>query len=151
MAGLPGNLTAQDGEHYSSHIMIKVRFYDRVNSYCIGLTPRCQIPRPFNKQVVDMVSARARDQWNKRDSAQLARRMSNGSSYAATVISSNRDSWTDGSNAPILDDHGVRCRGCSKVSFPPCVIAPGLPNLCTVGYHWDTVSVCLLPFIANPV
>ncbi|KAF8327205.1 uncharacterized protein EI90DRAFT_2833823, partial [Cantharellus anzutake] len=125
-AGLPGNLTAPDGEHDSSHIMIK-------------------IPMPVETKELRNVSRRARALVMGRDASVIGvdnpcwrpRANSAGSNYQQTVIgfpnstAERMDEWEN-------MNHHILCRGCDKSIIGvryQCASCPSQPsssayNLC---------------------
>ncbi|CUA78073.1 ZZ-type zinc finger-containing protein P35G2,11c [Schizosaccharomyces pombe 972h-] [Rhizoctonia solani] len=106
-------LAPPEGEHESSHIMIK-------------------IPYPLDKREVNDASRRALDLWDSRDGPALGvqrpRANSVGSNQARTVLGT--------ANKDVAIDHHILCKGCG-VSIRgvryQCATCPSLPtsyNLC---------------------
>ncbi|KZP01547.1 hypothetical protein CALVIDRAFT_474143, partial [Calocera viscosa TUFC12733] len=115
-AGLPGNLTAPDGGHDDSHIMIK-------------------IPYPLDSAQVEAASKRARNLWSQRDGINLdiafPRQRSNSSSSDSlpTVIGAIRSDE--------VSKH-IICKGCDELIEGvryQCAHCPSLPesySLCSM-------------------
>ncbi|EJU03700.1 hypothetical protein DACRYDRAFT_49374 [Dacryopinax primogenitus] len=115
-AGLPGNLTAPDGGHDDSHIMIK-------------------IPYPLDPTQVEAASRRARNLWSQRDGLALdlafprQRANSSSSDSLPTVIGAIRSDE--------VSQH-IICKGCDELIEGvryQCAHCPSLPesyNLCSM-------------------
>ncbi|KZT59440.1 hypothetical protein CALCODRAFT_450060 [Calocera cornea HHB12733] len=115
-AGLPGNLTAPDGGHDDSHIMIK-------------------IPYPLDSAQVEAASRRARNLWSQRDGINMEiafpRQRSNSSSSDSlpTVIGAIRSDE--------VSKH-IICKGCDELIEGvryQCAHCPSLPesySLCSM-------------------